>query len=34
MQIDPEQPIKIGDVDYQVECPWRVHLQRQKDYKK
>ena len=34
MKIDPEKPIRIGDIDYQVEVPWRVHLQRQKDYDK
>ena len=31
MKISPDTPVKIGDVDYTVECPWRVHLQRQKN---
>mgnify|MGYP003150460660 CR=1 FL=1 len=22
--------VKIGDISYEIECPWRVHLQRQK----
>ena len=30
MKIDPNKPIKIGDVDYTIEVPWRVYLQRQK----
>ena len=32
--MDMESPIKIGDIDYQVEVPWRVYLQRQKDFNK
>jgi hypothetical protein len=28
--IDMEQPVKIGDVNYEIEVPWRVFLQRQK----
>jgi hypothetical protein len=30
MKIDPEKPIRIGDVKYDIEVPWRVYLQRQK----
>ena len=33
MKIDPNKPIKVGDVDYEVEVPWRVYLQRQKQLK-
>ena len=29
--ISPDTPVKVGDVEYTVECPWRVHLQRQKN---
>ena len=28
LMIDPKDPVYIGDVDYEVECPWRVLLQR------
>ena len=34
MKIDPRFPIKTGDVKYEVEVPWRVHLQRQKEFDK
>ena len=30
IEISPEEPVKVGDIDYQVEVPWRVYLQRQK----
>ena len=29
MKISPDKPVKIGDVDYTIEVPWRVYLQRQ-----
>lgn len=34
MPIDMEAPIKVGDIDYQIEVPWRVYLQRQKNFDK
>lgn len=34
MKIDPKKPIKTGDVQYEIEVPWRVHLQRQKQFDK
>lgn len=34
INIDMEQPIKIGDIEYSVEVPWRVYLQRQKSFDK
>jgi hypothetical protein len=30
VKIDPKTPIKTGDVKYEVEVPWRVYMQRQK----
>ena len=30
---DPDTPIHVGDVEYKIEVPWRVHLQRQKDFR-
>ena len=32
--IDMNMPIKVGDIDYHVEVPWRVYLQRQKSFDK
>jgi len=32
LKIDPKKPIKTGDVKYEVEVPWRVYLQRQKNF--
>ena len=34
MPIDMETPIRVGDIDYQIEVPWRVYLQRQKNFDK
>lgn len=34
LPIDMDTPIKVGDIDYQVEVPWRVYLQRQKQFDK
>lgn len=34
MVISPDKPIKIGDIDYDIEVPWRVYLQRQKSFDK
>ena len=31
--ISSNKPIKVGDIDYEVEVPWRVYLQRQKQLK-
>ena len=31
--ISPNKPIKVGDIEYEVEVPWRVYLQRQKQLK-
>tara|TARA_R100000951_G_C2652384_1_gene184798 strand:- start:3578 stop:5689 length:2112 start_codon:yes stop_codon:yes gene_type:complete len=28
--LDPKRPVKTGDVEYKIEVPWRVYLQRQK----
>ena len=30
ISLDQIGEVKIGDVSYEIECPWRVHLQRQK----
>ena len=32
LKIDPKKPIKTGDVKYEVEVPWRVYMQRQKQF--
>jgi len=32
MMIDPRNPVKIGDVSYEIEVPWRVHLQRKQKF--
>ena len=29
--MDPNKPVKTGDVKYKIEVPWRVYLQRQKN---
>ena len=34
IKIDPLKPVYTGDIDYQVEVPWRVYLQRQNNYNK
>lgn len=34
MMISPDKPVYTGDIDYQVEVPWRVFLQRQKSFDK
>ena len=34
VKIDPDTPITIGDVQYEVEIPWRVYMQRQKKFEK
>jgi hypothetical protein len=34
IKIDPSKPIYTGDIDYEIEVPWRVYLQRQKEFKK
>ena len=34
MKISPDKPIKIGDVNYEIEVPWRVYMQRQKSFDK
>ena len=34
IKISPDKPIKIGDVDYEIEVPWRVYLQRQSSFDK
>lgn len=34
IKIDPKSPITIGDVQYDVEIPWRVYMQRQKSFDK
>lgn len=34
MVMDPKDPVYIGDIDYEIECPWRVLLQRQKSIDK
>jgi len=31
---DPGKPVHVGDIDYSIEVPWRVYLQRQKDFNK
>ena len=31
-KIDKNNPITIGDIKYDVEVPWRVYLQRQKEF--
>ena len=32
--LDMESPIRIGDISYEIEVPWRVYLQRQKNIDK
>lgn len=34
VKINPSTPITIGDVQYEVEIPWRVYMQRQKKFDK
>ena len=34
LKINMEQPIRIGDISYEIEVPWRVYLQRQKSFDK
>jgi hypothetical protein len=34
LKIDPSKPIHVGDVEYEIEVPWRVYLQRQKSFDK
>ncbi len=34
LEIDPKKPVHVGDVEYEVEVPWRVYLQRQKEIEK
>lgn len=34
MKIDPRIPVRTGDVDYEIEVPWRVLMQRQKSFDK
>ncbi len=31
-KIDKNKPVYIGDIKYDIEVPWRVHLQRQKKF--
>ena len=31
-KIDKDNPVNIGDVRYEIEVPWRVYLQRQKNF--
>ena len=28
--LNPKRPVKTGDIEYKIEVPWRVYLQRQK----
>ena len=32
MIMDPNKPVKTGDISYNVELPWRVHLQRKQKF--
>ena len=34
LKIDPSKPVYVGDIDYEVEVPWRVYMQRQKNFDK
>ena len=34
LKIDPNKPIYIGDVDYEVEVPWRVYLTKTETFKR
>jgi len=29
--LNPKRPVRTGDIEYKIEVPWRVYLQRQKD---
>ena len=31
-KIDKDKPVTIGDIKYDIEVPWRVYLQRQKNF--
>ena len=34
LKIDPDKPVYVGDIEYEIEVPWRVYMQRQKNFDK